>query len=890
MAVIYDQYYCEAESFNRTAGLDGYGNLTSPIPLVNSSGSFAFADLGYGDTLLTLTFKSSGSVKINLSNNVFYESRMLHGANSGTYSVLYGQSNGTATYLELYNSGTNTLAYSMPIIPPGPNESSEDITLPVTSAGTYDLKIKFAIGYAFTDMWSENDEEMLDISNVDEIYVEWSLYVRATDSSSGMESNYVEGYLYDETGTEMIGIGICLKENPSIEVSTDIDGYYKLGPIQGNLFNTGTLVVLGFIGYKTLEFPISGRRRIDIHLELEEDEPVVPEPTPTPTPSRPTVNSNKIVTVQDVVNFLLQDSDKEVFLEKAVDQGYPANRCVTARLIKTISDDNLLDVTLSMSLPDNKLVRYSYLSEQMFTIDFADFNEMFDFFNYQNGSVFQLASPYDYELYDGDSYPTSYLAYETSLKITGTRQQWKNLYNQIFDSDAEINSVTLINDSGEELRPSEEFYNALSRIVNGSWDSIQTVHISPLYTLTVEGWDDFMATYPEGDRKWVFALYDSDTLLNGSNYPTSNLFYCDGESTNTVTGYIWQWKNLIDRVNDDTDGEWEYLGLAIRGETWIGNKWNACDLETAINNIVDNKSDQIFKIYTNVSKSVSVSNHTGGWNSYSTLIDNSQVYRLWRSNTNKGVANSIDMIKITFSGYSEFTIYIRSYAETTWDYTVASNLNTILPTSSGSYPGGSGKTISQITGAKAWTYNNQQSGTTISSYTPVTYSGLDPNTQYFITVAYKKDGIGDYNDDRGYVLIPQPASPSYLQLTCQPPEGAGTFKGATGCVASSTFNGTTMNDWDIFKLNYNTLNVTRNATGHYELRLNSGPWLTTTTNPTIYLILRFGTKYYLYSFSLQSKVGSSTIYYLDDPSMWSNFQPFGITGTLTYSKEIYPYE
>lgn len=886
MAVIYDQYYCEAELFNRTSSLDGYGNLKPPIPLVNSSGSYSFIDLGYGDILLTLTFKTAGSVKINLINNVYYESAW----SSGLKFTSGGLSNGTATYLELYNSGTNTLAYSTSIIPPGPNESSGDVTLSVTSAGTYDLKIRCAKEYAFTNILSQDGSETLDTSNVNEIYVEWSLYVRAVDSSSGMESNYVEGYLYDETGTEMIGIGICLKENPSIGVSTDIDGYYKLGPIQGSLFNTGTLAVVGVIGYKTIEFPINGRRRIDIHLELEEDEPIVPEPTPTPTPSRPTVNSNKIVTVQDVVNFLLQDSDKEVFLENAIDQGYSANRCVPSRLIKTISDDNLLDVTVSISLPDNKLVKYSYLSEKMFTIEFADFNEMFDFFNYQNDSVFQLASSYDHELYDGDSYPTSYLAYETSSKITGTRQQWKNLYNQIFSPEAEINSVTLINSHGEELRPSEEFYNAMSRIVNGSWDSIQTVHISPLYTLTVEGWDDFMAAYSEYDAVWSFGTGISESsILNGGMYPTSNLYYFEGISSNTITGYIWQWNNLINYVNNNLSGNWEYLCLAVLNEEYIANEWDASKLSLAINNIVDEESDQIFKIYTNVEKSVSVSNYTGGWNNYSSLINNSQAYRLWRSNTNKGVANSIDMIKITFSGYSEFTIYIRSYAESTWDYTVASNLNTILPTSSGSYPGGSGKTISQITGAKAWTYNNQQSGTTISSYTPVTYSGLDPNTQYFITVAYKKDGSGDYNDDRGYVLIPQPASQSYLQLTCQPPEGAGTFKGATGCVASSTFSGTTMNDWDTFKLNYNTLNVTKNATGQYELRLNSGPWLTNTTNPTIYLVLQFGSKYYLYNFNLQSKVGSSTVYYLDDPSMWPDFQPFVITGTLTYAKEIYPY-
>jgi hypothetical protein len=49
--------------------------------------------------------------------------------------------------------------------------------------------------------------------------------------------------LYDELGEVLPGVGIVLKENPSIGVSTDIDGFYKLGPLTASQITNGTLVV-----------------------------------------------------------------------------------------------------------------------------------------------------------------------------------------------------------------------------------------------------------------------------------------------------------------------------------------------------------------------------------------------------------------------------------------------------------------------------------------------------------------------------------------------------------------------------------------------------------------------------------------------------------------------
>lgn len=90
---------------------------------------------------------------------------------------------------------------------------------------------------------------------------------------------------------------------------------------------------------------------------------------------------------------------------------------------------------------------------------------------------------------------------------------------------------------------------------------------------------------------------------------------------------------------------------------------------------------------------------------------------------------------IDIEGYDTFTIYVRSYAESNYDYVTVYNLDS---TSS----------------AKVTTNGNQQSGTSISSYTPVTFSNIGGGS-HRIAIEYKKDGSQNSNSDRGYVLIPK---------------------------------------------------------------------------------------------------------------------------------------
>lgn len=91
------------------------------------------------------------------------------------------------------------------------------------------------------------------------------------------------------------------------------------------------------------------------------------------------------------------------------------------------------------------------------------------------------------------------------------------------------------------------------------------------------------------------------------------------------------------------------------------------------------------------------------------------------------------------------TIYIRSYAESYYDYTIAFNLDTDY--TSTSVPS------STSTGVKAHTNNKQQSGQALTAYTEVNYTGIDPSTSHFICVVYRKDGSTAYGTDRGYLLV-----------------------------------------------------------------------------------------------------------------------------------------
>ena len=98
---------------------------------------------------------------------------------------------------------------------------------------------------------------------------------------------------------------------------------------------------------------------------------------------------------------------------------------------------------------------------------------------------------------------------------------------------------------------------------------------------------------------------------------------------------------------------------------------------------------------------------------------------------------------ITIDGYSNFKLYIRSYAESNYDYVMVSQLDQDLTS------GSTGSTY-----MKESTSGKQNSSTAITGYTLVEFTGIDEG-EHVITIAYRKDSSVNNDDDRGYLLIPK---------------------------------------------------------------------------------------------------------------------------------------
>ena len=142
---------------------------------------------------------------------------------------------------------------------------------------------------------------------------------------------------------------------------------------------------------------------------------------------------------------------------------------------------------------------------------------------------------------------------------------------------------------------------------------------------------------------------------------------------------------------------------------------------------------------------------TYGWTA-SNVNPDSNTFDSYQSN-NYHVGGSLATMRITVAYYTEFNVYIRSYAEGSYDYVVVRKLDAPAFTE---WTYGSAYSDSNT---KASTRGSQQSGTALSNYTLVTFNtddGLtDDGTQHTFYIQYGKDNTQDSNDDRGYVLIPK---------------------------------------------------------------------------------------------------------------------------------------
>lgn len=115
---------------------------------------------------------------------------------------------------------------------------------------------------------------------------------------------------------------------------------------------------------------------------------------------------------------------------------------------------------------------------------------------------------------------------------------------------------------------------------------------------------------------------------------------------------------------------------------------------------------------------------------------------VYESFSNYNVGSGVATMYVEIFGYTEFTIYIRSYAEGTYDYVMVSQLDQTI----------TGSTASTDAKVKAHTSGSQVSGTAITNYKEVKYENIDGG-KHKITILYKKDGSGNQGTDKGYLLI-----------------------------------------------------------------------------------------------------------------------------------------
>ena len=125
--------------------------------------------------------------------------------------------------------------------------------------------------------------------------------------------------------------------------------------------------------------------------------------------------------------------------------------------------------------------------------------------------------------------------------------------------------------------------------------------------------------------------------------------------------------------------------------------------------------------------------------------DSSLYNGVYRSSSNYNVHNTAAIMYIDISGLTSFKLYIRSYAESSYDYVMVSQLDQTINNST---------SYSNTSLVKSHTRGNQQSGTALSSYTLVEFTGIDGGS-HRITIVYRKDSSANSGDDRGYVLIPK---------------------------------------------------------------------------------------------------------------------------------------
>lgn len=132
-------------------------------------------------------------------------------------------------------------------------------------------------------------------------------------------------------------------------------------------------------------------------------------------------------------------------------------------------------------------------------------------------------------------------------------------------------------------------------------------------------------------------------------------------------------------------------------------------------------------------------NLNGQWVESTKKLDG---YDVFESNSNYHVNNGYASMQVKWFGYPDFKLYINSYGEASYDYTIAWQMDKDSIPSNPSY---------SSSGVVEHTVGNNQNPTSIDNYVLVSYT--NDGGEHFAWITYCKDGSVNYYDDRGRVAV-----------------------------------------------------------------------------------------------------------------------------------------
>lgn len=266
----------------------------------------------------------------------------------------------------------------------------------------------------------------------------------------------------------------------------------------------------------------------------------------------------------------------------------------------------------------------------------------------------------------------------------------------------------------------DEYKNAKAIASISTYSSVETARSN------ISSADNYASRTYLDHSKLVSSLRNVKVKIGNSHYRQLT------SRVNSLSGYRGMTENEFESLSSQIHSEIrEYednkriYGSAAKTQDEISVlKSDAAEYVSAAHDYYESLITPSVRVFTN-----------SGWTEGSSP---NSAYKQYKSYSNLGVHDSTSQMYFEISGYTSFTFYIDSYAESTCDYVMVGYLNSV-PTQTNNYANTSG-----------W----QKSPTNFGNYKTVTFDNLTKTETYRIYVSYRKDGSEHRYDDRGYILLP----------------------------------------------------------------------------------------------------------------------------------------